>query len=92
MGRVTRSAELRPPATSSHQALVISRQATKSSKQKQRTEKIRNTNKHLLQALTNYGYILRIHSKQKNKSKNKEAPEKDTYFCCHTGTIDTKIK
>ena len=57
------------PATSSHQALVISRQATKSSKQKQKTEKIRNTNKHLLQALTNSGYILRIYSKQKNKTK-----------------------
>ena len=91
MGRVTRSAELRPPATSSHQALVISRQATKSSKQKQRTEKIRNTNKHMLQALANSGYILRIHSKQK-QTKNKEAPEKDTYFCCPTETIDTKMK
>ena len=71
VGRVTRSAELSPPATSSHQALVISRQATKSSKQKQRTEKIRSTNKHLLQALTNSGYILRIHSKQKKTKTEK---------------------
>ena len=77
VGRVTRSAELSPPATSSHQALVISHQTAKSSKQKQRTENIWNTNKHLLQALTNSGYILRIHSKPK---KNKEAPEKDIYF------------
>ena len=81
VGRVTRSAELSPPATSSHQALVISHQTTKSSKQKQRTENIWNTNKHLLQALTNSGYILRIYSKQKNKTKkNKEATEKDIYF------------
>ena len=86
VGRVTRSAELSPPATSSHQALVISHQTTKSSKQKQRTENIWNTNKHLLQALTNSGYILRIYSKQKNKTKKTKKPQKKIY------TFDAEIQ